>query len=86
MHTDLEALETVCKHYRTEHGSQCLRQQKNKVRCLQRRLAKAEAEIRDLKVASNRWKQACIQWRESYAEVSVHVLDLSRSLQAQHWL
>ena len=86
MHTDLEALEIVCMHYRTEHGDECIKQQKNKVRRLQRRLAKAEAEIQELKVASSRWKQACIQWRESYAEVSVHVLDLSRSLQAQHWL
>ena len=44
MHTDLEALEIVCKHYRAMHGADCLRQQKNKVRALQRRLARAEGD------------------------------------------
>ena len=86
MHTDLEALETVCKHYRTEHGSQCLRQQKNKVRCLQRRLAKAEAELQIAKDANHRWRQACAKWRQSYAEISVHVDNLMSALHTQHWL
>ena len=44
MHTDLQALEVVCKHYATEHGTECLRQQKNKTRQLQRRLARAEGD------------------------------------------
>ena len=86
MHTDLEALEIVCKHYRTEHSSQCLRQQKNKVRCLQRRLAKIEAENLILRGANRQWQRACAQWRESYANVSVHVQNLVNVLRTQHWL
>ena len=44
MHTDLEALEVVCKHYKAMHGTECLRQQKNKVRQLQRKRMKAESD------------------------------------------
>ena len=44
MHTDLQALEVVCKHYKAMHGTECLRQQKNKVRQLQRKLIKAEGD------------------------------------------
>ena len=44
MHTDLEALEVVCKYYSATHSSDALRQQKNKVRQLQRRLARSEGD------------------------------------------
>ena len=86
MHTDLQALEIVCKHYTAQHGTECLRQQKNKVRVLQRRVAKLEAENLILKNANKRWQQACAQWRESYANVSVHVHSLVSVLRTQHWL
>ena len=86
MHTDLQALEIVCKHYTAQHGTDCLRQQKNKVRALQRRVAKLEAENLILKNANRRWQQACAQWRESYANVSVHVQNLINVLHTQHWL
>ena len=86
MHTDLRALEVVCKHYTAEHGTECLRQQKNKVRALQRRVAKLESENLILKHANRRWQLACAQWRESYANVSVHVQNLINVLRTQHWL
>ena len=86
MHTDLEALEVVCKHYKAMHGTECLRQQKNKVRALQRRVAKLEAENLVLKNANRRWQLACAQWRESYANVRVHVQNLVNVLHTQHWL
>ena len=86
MHTDLQGLEIVCKHYTAQHGNDCLRQQKNKVRTLQRRVAKLEAENLILRNANTRWQQACAQWRESYANVSVHVQNLVNVLHTQHWL
>ena len=86
MHTDIEALETVCTYYSTHHGCTALRQQKNKVRCLQRRLKKVETELQIAKDANHYWRQACVQWRESYAQISVCVRNLMNALHTQHWL
>ena len=86
MQRDLEALEIVCKHYDACYGSIPLRKEKNKVRTLQRRLAKLEAENLVLKGANRRWQQACQQWRESYANVNVAARHLVNVLQTQHWL
>ena len=86
MQRDLEALELVCKHYDACYGAEALRKEKNRVRALQRRLAKLEAETLVLKGANRRWQLACQQWRESYANVSVHVQNLVNVLHTQHWL
>ena len=73
MQRDLEALELVCKHYDACYSSDALRREKNRVRALQRRLFKLEAENAVLKSANVRWREACREWRESYANVSCHV-------------
>ena len=86
MHTDVQALEIVCKHYTSQHGQECLRQQKNKVRTLQRRVAKLEAENLILRNTSKRWQQACAQWRERYANENVHLQNLVKALRTQIWL
>ena len=86
MHTDLEALEVVCKYYTAQHGTEGLRQQKNKVRTLQRRIAKLEAENVNLRTANKSWQLACAQWRESYANVNVHVRNLVNAVRTEHWL
>ena len=86
MQRDLEALEIVCKHYNACYGQDSLRKERNRIRALQRRLAKLEAENLVLKGANRRWQQACQQWRESYANVSVHTRSLVNVLQTQHWL
>ena len=86
MQRDLEALEIVCKHYDAFYGSDALRREKNRVRALQRRLIKLEAENAVFKSANRRWREACQQWRESYANISVHVRNLDAALRTQHWL
>jgi len=86
MQRDLEALELVCKHYDACYSSEALRKEKNRVRALQRRMVKLEAENAVLKNANRRWREACQQWRESYANISVHVRNLDAALRTQHGL
>ena len=86
MQRDLEALELVCKHYDACYSSDALRREKNRVRTLQRRLTKLEAENALSKGANRRWQQACQQWRESYANMSVHVRTLDAVLRTEQWL
>ena len=86
MQRDLEALELVCTHYDACYASDALRKEKNRVRALQRRMKNLEAENAVLKSGNRRWREACQQWRESYANVSVHVRALESALRTQHWL
>ena len=86
MQRDLEALELVCRHYDAEYGAEALRKEKNRVRVLQRRLAKLEAEVRILKGGNARWREACQQWRDSFTHVQQHVRTLDNALRTQHWL
>ena len=59
MQRDLEALELVCKHYEATYSSDALRKEKNRVRGLQRRVTKLEAENAVLKAGNRRWREAC---------------------------
>ena len=86
MQRDLEASELFCKHDDAHYGSDALRREKNHGRTLQRKLARLEAENHMLKGANRRRQQACAQWRESYANVSVHVQSLVIVLLTQRWL
>ena len=86
MQRDIEALEIVCKHYDAFYNSESLRKEKNRVRVLQRQISKLESEINVLKSANMTYRQACQQWRNSYATVSVHVQKLSNVLRTEHWL
>ena len=86
MQHDLEALEIVCKHYNACHGNDALRKEKNRIRALQRRLAKLEAENLVLKGANRRWQAACQEWRLSYQNVNSAARNLVNVLQTQHWL
>ena len=86
MQRDLEALELVCKYYDACYSSDALRKEKNRVRALQRRMVKLEAENAVLKHANSRWREACQQWRDSYSNISVHVRNLDAALRTQHWL
>ena len=86
MQRDLEALELVCKHYDAFYSKDALRKEKNRVRALQRRMLKLEAENAVLKNANSRWREACQQWRDSYSKISVHVRNLDAALRTQHWL
>ena len=86
MQRDLEALELVCKHYDAFYGADALRKEKNRVRVLQRRISKLEAENFVLKSGNARWRAACQQWRDSFANVQQHVRTLDAALHTQHWL
>ena len=86
MQRDIQALEVVCKHYNATYGSDALRKEKNRVRALQRRVIKLEAENALFRNANRRWREACQQWRDSYAIVSLHVQNLDAALRTQHWL
>ena len=86
MQSDLEALELMCKHYDACYSSNALRKEKTRVRALQRRVTRLEADNALLKGANRRWQQACQQWRVSYANVNMHVRTLDAALRTQHWL
>ena len=86
MQRDLEALEIVCTHYGAFYNSEALRKEKIRVRSLQRQLSKLEVENRILKSANMAYRQAVQQWRNSYANVSVHVQKLNNALRTEHWL
>ena len=86
MQRDLEAQNLVCKHYDAFYNSEALRKEKNRVRALQRQLSKLESEILVLKSANRTWRQACQQWRDSYANVRVHMQKLNNELRTEHWL
>ena len=86
MQKDLEALEIVCKHYDAEYGTDALRKEKNRVRLLQRRVVKLEAEIRVLKSGNLQMREACHQWRDSFENVQKHVKILDIALRTEHWL
>ena len=86
MQRDLDARELVFKHYDACYSSDAQRRENNRLRALQRRLFKLEAENAVLKSANVRWREACRQRRESYANVSFHVRSLDAALRTQHWL
>ena len=86
MQRDIEALEIVCKHHDACNSKDALLKKKNRVRMLQRRLIKLEAENAVLKGANMRWREACQQWRDSYSNISVHVRNLDAALRTQHRL
>ena len=76
MQRDLEALEVVCKHYAAFHGADALRLEKNRVRRLQRRIAKLEGEQSALRISCARWRQACQHWGALHKEAQ----DIARGL------
>ena len=86
MQRDIEALDIVCKHYDASNNLESLRKEKNRVRVLQRRISKLESEINVLRSANMTYRQACQQWRNSYANVSVHMQKLSNVLRTEDWL
>ena len=63
---DLRPLETVCKHIALTHGSDALRKERNKVRRVQRQLAKLQAELYTLRCAHERWKEDAAHWRNRF--------------------
>ena len=65
MQRDIEALELMCKNYDAFYSSDALRKEKNRVRALQRRVTKLEAENAVLKGGIKRWREACQQHRRS---------------------
>ena len=77
MQRDLEALEIVCQHYDACYSYIALRNEKNRVRVLQRQVTKLEAENALFENANKRWREACQQWRDSYVNVSPHVRSLT---------
>ena len=76
MQRDLEALEVVCRHYTASHGADALRLEKNRVRRLQRRIAKLEGENYALRNSNARWRHACQHWSALHKEAQ----DIARSL------
>ena len=85
MQRDFEALEIVCRHYDALYSTDALRAEKNRVRRLQRRIVKLEAELGIAKSANVRWKLACQQWSESYRDVQQRVRGLDAALRSQLW-
>ena len=63
---DLRALEATCKYFALTHGSDALRKERNKVRRVQRQLAKLQAELYTLRCAHERWKQDAAHWRNRF--------------------
>ena len=45
MHSDVEALDVVCKHYRTEYSCDALRKAKNKIKRLKYAITRLTIEL-----------------------------------------
>ena len=56
MHCDLEALDVVCKHYRTEYGSDALRRAKNKIQRLMHAITRITIELYYIKALLRVWR------------------------------
>ena len=57
MHSDLEALDVVCRHYRTEYASDELRRAKKKIRQLRDALMRLTLEVYFLRCMCKVWRE-----------------------------
>ena len=57
MHSDVEALDVVCKHYRTEYGCDALRRAKKKIRQLRGVLMRLTLEVYFLRCICKVWRE-----------------------------
>ena len=55
MHSDIEALEVVCQHYRTHYEQAELRRLKNMARRLQREIVRLQCELGILRILFRVW-------------------------------
>ena len=57
MHSDVEALDVVCKHYRTEYGCDALRRAKNKIQRLMHIITRITIELYYVKALLKVWRE-----------------------------
>ena len=57
MHSDVEALDVVCKHYRTEHSCDALRRAKNKIQRLMHIITRITIELYYAKALLKVWRE-----------------------------
>ncbi len=63
MHSDVEALDVVCRHYRTEFSSDALRRAKNRIQRLMHDIARVTTELYYVKALLKVWMEhARITW------------------------
>ena len=55
MHSDLGALDVVCRHYRTEYSSDALRRAKNKIQRLMHTITRITIELYYVKALLKVW-------------------------------
>ena len=65
MHSDLEGLDVVCRHYRTEYASDELRKAKNKIRRLRGALMQLSIETYFLRCLCKVWREYAQSVRSS---------------------
>ena len=57
MHSDLEALDVVCKHYRAEYSCDALRKAKNKIQRLLHMITRITVELYYTKALLKVWRE-----------------------------
>ena len=57
MHSDLGALDVVCRHYRTEYSSDALRKATNKIRRLMHIITRITIELYYVKALLKVWRE-----------------------------
>ena len=63
MHSDVEALDVVCRHYRTEYSNDALRQAKHRIRRLTHEITRITIELYYVKALLKVWMEhARITW------------------------
>ena len=55
MHSDVEALDVVCRHYRTEYSNDALRQAKHRIRRLMHEITRITIELYYIKALLKVW-------------------------------
>ena len=55
MHSDVEALDVVCRHYRTEYGINALHKAKDKIKRLMRVITRLTIELFYVRALQRAW-------------------------------
>ena len=60
MHSDVEALDVVCRHYRVEYGINALRKAKNKITRLMRVITRLTIELFYVRALQRVWMRGTL--------------------------
>ena len=82
MHSDLGALDVVCRHYRTEYSSDALRRARSKIQRLMHDIARITIELYYVKALPKVWMAQARNVRSTITNEYIKCLPLRRSTES----